>query len=102
MIRRKDWKWFRVDELFMEESARRVAAYLQEHGLLAVYEQHSRDIDEDPYVEHTWRVLVSYRHNERDLCHRLMTALRNGHVNINDYEGEYRVLADAYEETKLI
>ena len=58
----------RIANYFMEVSAQQVVALLKEFGIRASYKQRSRSIDEEPFVEHSYDVIVGYVHIDEWHC----------------------------------
>lgn len=58
----------KIANYFMEISARQVVDLLKEFGIRASYEQRSRRIDEEPFVEHSYDVIVAYVHIDEWHC----------------------------------
>lgn len=64
-----------IDYTFQESSARQLVKTLKEHGIRARYEQRSRLINEEPYVEHTYAILVDYVHIDELNCAKRILCL---------------------------
>ena len=61
-----------VEEVHTEPVAKALQDELVEHGLLIEVKRRSRRIDEEPYVQHTWIVVLKPRHqDEIDLAKRV-------------------------------
>lgn len=58
----------KIANYFMEISAQQVVSLLKEFGIRASYEQRSRRINEEPFVEHSYDVIVAYVHIDEWHC----------------------------------
>lgn len=57
-----------IDFTFQESSAKSTVNNLKEYGIRARYEQKSRSIEEEPYVEHAYIILIDYVHIDEFNC----------------------------------
>lgn len=67
----------KIANYFMEISAQQVVGLLKEFGIRASYQQQSRRIDDEPFVEHSYDVLVSYVHIDEWHCALRILASRS-------------------------
>lgn len=57
-----------IAKFFMEISAKQATDLLKDFGIRARYNQRSRHIDVEPFVEHTYVVIVDYVHIDEFQC----------------------------------
>jgi len=58
----------RIASYFMESNAKQVTDLLKEFGIRASYQQQSRFIAEEPFVEHKYDVIVDFVHVDEWHC----------------------------------
>lgn len=64
-----------IDFTFQESSARDIVDRLKEYGIRARYEQVSRSIAFDPYVENTYNIVIDYVHIDEFNCAKRILCL---------------------------
>jgi hypothetical protein len=64
-----------IDFTFQESSAILTVNHLKEHGIRAKYERRSCSIEGEPYVEHTYVIIVDYVHIDEYNCAKRILCL---------------------------
>ena len=64
-----------IDFTFQESSAILTVKALKEHGIRAKYQQRSCSIEGEPYVEHTYVIIVDYVHIDEYNCAKRILCL---------------------------
>jgi hypothetical protein len=74
------WSNYRLT-YFMERSAEQVKDKLLNYGIRCKVERRSRTITEEPFVEHTWTVLIDDgNEQERGFIERVVINIKNGNL----------------------